>query len=251
MLALLAYALPKRGIRLWMRRRSTSRPSVDVGGSGARAPETPAPPKAASVVRPQLQAHLALGLITAGLALAHARPRLGGGHGGALMTALLATSIAGGLAALAYRIVPPRLARLERTASLPEDFAKAQQALFDRLYRDASGKSDLVKKIFEKLLLPYVRAPLGPILLIASGRRLREEEAALHARIDAVLEGRGKERLAGLAELTRTVVELRALPAQRWLLAALRLGLPVHIVSFAIAVALLVLHVALAIGSRP
>jgi hypothetical protein len=235
MLALLAYALPKRGLRLWMRRRSAQSTSG----------------KATSVVRPQLQIHLALGLVTVGLALAHARPRPGGGHGGALMLALLFTSIAGAFTALAYRVVPPRLARLERTASLPEDFSKARQTLLDRLYRDASGKSDLVKKIFEKLLLPYVRAPFGPILLLVSGRGLREEEAALRARIDEVLEGRGKERLAGLAELTRAVVELRALPAQRWLLAALRLGLPVHIVSFAIAVALLGLHVVLAIGSRP
>ena len=229
MLALLAYAVPKRRVRLWMKPRAA--------GAGAT--------RTTSVVRPQLQIHLALGLVTVGLALAHARPRAGGGHGGALMGAVLLTSLVGGLVALAYRLVPPRLARIERTAALPEDFARARQDLLDRLYREASGRSDLVKRIFEKILLPYARSPLGPLALLASGRRLREEEAAVRARVDQVLEGRGKERLAGLAELTRIVVELRALPAQRWLLRALRGGLPVHIVTFAIAVALLGVHVAL------
>ncbi len=200
-------------------------------------------------MRPHLRAHLALGLLTAGLALAHAgaRPHPGGGHGSALLLALVATSIAGGYAAAAYRLLPPRLSRLERSATLPEDFARARQDLLDRLYREASGKSDLVKKIFEKILLPYARSPLGPLALAASGRRLREEEAALSARIDGVLEGRGKERLAGLSELVRVVVELRSLPAQRWLLRALRAGLPLHIVTFAIALGLLALHAALAL----
>ena len=61
-----------------------------------------------------------------------------------------------------------------------------------------------------------------------------------------MLEGRGKERLAGLAELVRIVVELRALPAQRGLLALLRVGLPIHVVTFGIALALLILHAGLA-----
>jgi Fe-S-cluster-containing dehydrogenase component/CRP-like cAMP-binding protein len=239
MLALLAYAIPKRRIRLWMKPRAR--------GSEARGAE---PNRRVSVVRPQLQIHLALGLATLGLVFAHARPRAGGGHGSALLTALVITSIAGGLTAAAYRWIPPRLSRLERTAALPEDFARARQDLLDRLYREASGKSDLVKKILEKILLPYVRSPLGPLALLASGRRLREEETALRARVDEVLEGRGKERLAGLAELCRIVVELRALPAQRWLLYALRVWLPVHIVTFALAVALLGVHVALALRGR-
>jgi Fe-S-cluster-containing dehydrogenase component/CRP-like cAMP-binding protein len=231
MVALLAYAIPKRRIRLWMKPR---------GGHAE-------PHQATSRVRPQLAIHLALGLVTAGLALAHAGARGGGGSGGALLDALVLTSLAGGFAAVAYRLVPPRLARLERTAALPEDLARAREDLLDRLYREASGRSDLVKKIFEKILLPYARSPLGPLALLASGRRLRDEEVALRARIDVVLEGRGQERLAGLAELLRIVVELRALPAQRWLLGALRAGLPLHVVTFAIATALLALHVVLAL----
>jgi hypothetical protein len=79
--------------------------------------------------------------------------------------------------------------------------------------------------------------------LLFSGRTLHAEEAVLRARIDGVLEGRGAERLAGLHELIRVVVELRSLPAQRLLLGALRIGLPVHVITFGIATVLLVLHV--------
>jgi Fe-S-cluster-containing dehydrogenase component/CRP-like cAMP-binding protein len=234
MLALLFYAVPKRGVRAWLRPRVEAQ----------RAPRAP------SLLKPQLDAHLGIGLVTVGLAFAHARPLGSLGYGGALFTALLATSLAGACVALAYRFVPPRLSRIERTAALPEDFARARQELVDRLYRDASGKSELVKKILERFLLPYSASTFGPLALLLSGRRLREEEAALRARIDAALEGRGKERLAGLPDLTRIVVEMRALSAQRALLFVLRAGLPLHIVSFAIAVALLGLHAALALGSR-
>jgi len=233
-LALLLYAIPKRGVRRWMRPR----------GAGAE------PKKPASVARPQLQIHLALGLVSAGLSLAHAPMRGGGGSGAALLCALALTSAAGALAAIAYRLLPPRIARIERAAALPEDFSRACRDLHDRLYRTASGKSDLVKKLIEKILLPYARSPLGPIAILASGKSLREEQAALRAHIDAVLEGRGQERLAGLSELVRIVVELRALPAQRLLLAALRVWLPLHIATFGVAIALLLVHVAMAIGRR-
>jgi Fe-S-cluster-containing dehydrogenase component/CRP-like cAMP-binding protein len=241
MLLLLAYAAPKRGVRWWMRRR---RKSPGEGG------EHRDPPAVTSVVRPQLTAHLVIGLLTLALALVHAPwpPVTAVSLGGALATALLATSVLGGWVALAYWVVPPRLSRLERTAALPEDFAAARKTLLDRLFREVSGKSELVKKIFERLLLPYAKSPLGPARLLLSGRRLREEEEAVRARIDKVLEGRGAERLSGLRELVRLVVELRALPAQRWLLRALRAGLPLHVITFCVAVVMLGLHVAFALA---
>ncbi|WP_437651227.1 cyclic nucleotide-binding domain-containing protein [Sorangium sp. So ce362] len=232
---LLLYAVPKRaGRRVWMRPRRRD----------AAAEEASDAAPVRSRLRPQLAGHLAIGLVTAGLALAHApwprsgRPTLGA----ALHLAFWATAAAGAFTALAYRLAPRRLARIERTAALPEDFAAARRELLDRFYREVSGRSDLVKKIVEKVLVPYLKSPLGPLALLASGRGLREEERALRARIDAILEGRGAERLAGLAELTRIAVELRALPAQRALLGALRGGLPAHIITFGVAAALLVLH---------
>lgn len=234
LLALLAYAIPKRGVRRWMKRRDADK----------------RPAKATSVVRPQLRWHLAIGLLTAGVALVHAPISGRTGSGTALLWGLALTSLAGGLAAIAYRLVPPRLARIERAAALPEDFARARKELHDRVYREASGKSELVKKILEKILLPYARSPFGPIALVASGRSLKQEEAALSARIDAVLEGRGKERLAGMSSLVKLVVELRALPAQRMLLAALRAWLPLHVATFGIAIAMLLLHVVFALWRR-
>ncbi len=148
MIALLAYAIPKRGVKRWMKRRA----------------DTTKAEKATSVVRPQLRVHLALGLLTAGLALAHAPLAGRAGSGTALLWALAITSFAGGFAGIAYRVVPPRLARIERAAALPEDFSRARRELHDRLYREASGKSDLVKRILEKILLPYARSPQSIIL---------------------------------------------------------------------------------------
>ncbi|WP_437961534.1 cyclic nucleotide-binding domain-containing protein [Sorangium sp. So ce119] len=249
MALLLLYAVPKRaGKRVWMRSRRRGGEAKERGDAAAEERGEGAPVR--SRLRPHLSGHLAIGLVTAGLALAHApwprsgRPTLGA----ALHLAFWATAAAGAFTAVAYRLAPRRLARIERTAALPEDFAAARRELLDRFYRGVSGRSDLVKKIVEKILVPYVQSPLGPLALLASGRGLREEERALRARIDEVLEGRGAERLAGLAELIRLAVELRALPAQRALLAALRGGLPAHIVTFGVAAALLVLHAITAVS---
>jgi hypothetical protein len=211
----------------------------------AKRSEPAAEPQAPVVSRmkPQLAAHLALGLTSMGFALAHATPSARPTTGGALSIVFFASAIFGGYTALAYFLIPSALARIERVAALPEDFALARKELLDRLFREVSGKSELVKKIFEKILLPYTNAIHGPLALIASRRSLREEERAVRARIEGVLDGRGAERLAGLNELVRIVVELRSLPAQKWLLRALRAGLPAHIVTFAIAAALLILHI--------
>ena len=235
MFLLLAYAAPKRLTRLWMKKRDGARPDV----------------RAKSRVEPQLHLHLALGLVTLGLALAHAPPKLPTVSAGSVLSfTFLLTSILGALIAIAYRVLPERLARIERTAALPEDFAAARKDLLDRLYREVSGKSELVKKLFEKVLVGYTKSTFGPLWLALSGRRLREEERALETRIDTLLEGRGKERLAGLSGLIRIVVELRALPAQRWMLRALRAGLVAHIATFAVALALLAVHVVSALRYR-
>jgi hypothetical protein len=196
-----------------------------------------------------LAIHLALGFVALGLVATHAPITSLWPHsaGSALRLAFVTTTFFGVWTALVYRLLPSRLARIERTAALPEDFAAARRELMDRLYRDVSGKSDLVKKLFEKVLVPYTKQPLGPLFLLLSGRSLRDEESRLKARIDTLLEGRGKERLAGLDGLVRIVVERRALPVQRLLLLALRVGLPAHVVTFTLALALLVVHAATAV----
>jgi Fe-S-cluster-containing dehydrogenase component/CRP-like cAMP-binding protein len=234
MVGLLAYAFPKRGVRLWMKKRA--------GDKERDAHVT-------SRVKKQVGVHIALGLLTAGLALAHAPlPFRGASSTGVTLSALLlASTFFGVLTAIAYAIVPRRLAALERRSALPEDFAGARRGLVDRLFREASGKSDLVKKLIETDLVPYANLPLAWIALLSSGRSLRDEEQRVRARIDAKLQGRGREKLAGLDGLVKLVVELRALKAQRWLLRALRFGLPLHIVTFALATAALALHVGVAV----
>lgn len=233
--ALLLYAAPKRLVKLWLKKKGKEAPD----GKSATS----------SRVRPMLAVHLALGFVALGLVATHASmidwwPR---SVGSALRLSFLSTTGFGIWMAIAYRWLPSRLARIERTAALPEDFSTARRELMDRLYRDVSGKSDLVKKIFEKILVPYTKQPLGAVWLFFSGRSLRDEENALRKRIDVVLEGRGKERLAGLDGLVRIVVERRALSVQRFLLLALRFGLPGHVVTFSLAMALLLVHVLTAV----
>lgn len=226
MIGLLAYAAPKRGIARWMKwrpKRKATRPT--------------------SMVKPHLDRHLALGIVAVGFGLAHAPVAASASVGRAAQLVFAITVVFGALTWAAYALLPRRLARLERSAALPEDLPQQERALIDRLYREVSGKSDLVKKIFERILLPYAKSPVGPIQLALSGRTLREEERALRARIDGVLEGRGASRLGGIGGLIRIVVELRAIPAQRWLSRALRAGLPLHIVTFAIASILVAVHV--------
>ena len=238
LVVLAGYSAPKRLVKLWMRRRekSATRRSAEAleGGSS---------PRVRSRVRPHAVVHTAVGLAAIGAVLAHAGARFPATPAGALHVAFWLTALLGVLGAVAYRAVPGRLARLERSAALPEDLAREREQLFDRLYRDASGKSELVKKIVEKVLAPYARSALGPVALVLSGRTLREEQERVREDVDGMLEGRGGDRLAGLDDLVRTVVDLRALPARRVLTAALRLWLPAHVVLTGLVLAGLVLHV--------
>lgn len=247
MVGLVSYAAPKRITGLWMRRRtrrSAARRMADAAETAARV-QTRAP---RSKVRPWLSLHVGLGMLTMAAVLGHAGLRVPKNPAGSLVLAFWLVSILGVLGALAYRAIPRRLAALERRGDLPEDLAGERRALLDRLFRQASGRDELVKAIASRVLVPYARAVFGPLGLLLAGRRLAAEEARLHARIDAMRQGRGQERLAGLSELVRTAVELRALPVRRVLHALLRGWLPLHIVVCAVALALLGLHVAVMLG---
>lgn len=247
MVGLVSYAAPKRITGLWMRRRkskSAARRLADAAEAAAKR-ETIAP---RSKVRPWLSLHVVLGMLTIAAVLGHAGLRVPKNPAGSLVLAFWLVSVLGVLGAVAYRAIPRRLARLERRGDLPEDLAGERKVLLDRLFRQASGRDELVKAIASRVLVPYARAVFGPLALWLSGRRLAEEEARLHARIDAMRQGRGQERLAGLPELVRTAVELRALPVRRVLHALLRGWLPLHIVVSAVALALLGLHVAVMLG---
>jgi hypothetical protein len=226
---LAAYGPGKRLVRLWSRR-------LPPGGE--------APARVRSMVQPQLDSHVAIGLAAMGCAVAHAGVGGSASSGSGLAVAFLGASALGLLAALAYRVLPRRLSRLERSASLPEDLGALRRELADRLYAAVSGRSDVVKTIFARVLAPYERAPLGWLSLILSGRDLGGEQRALRARIDRMLEGRASSRLGGLDELVRLCVEKRALRAQWVLSSLLRVWLPLHLVAAAVAAVLLVAHVA-------
>jgi hypothetical protein len=232
-LALSAHALPKRAIRFWMKRREDA--------SAARAPSR-------SRLRVLVLAHLGLGLVTMAAVLAHAGTRVPVSSGGALAVAFWLTSLLGAAGAVAYRHLPRILARLERRAVLPEDLRGERRALLERLESTLSGRDALVKTIADKIVLPYAAKPGGALLLVVAGRTLREEEHALRARIDALLDGRGGARLQGLDDVVRLAVELRALPARRLVEWLLRGWAPLHAALAALLLALLVVHALGAIG---
>jgi Fe-S-cluster-containing dehydrogenase component/CRP-like cAMP-binding protein len=234
---LVAYAIPKRVVRLWAHRRTRSR--ADKVGIAATKPA--AAPR--SRVRPLYVLHLVLGLGAIAAVVGHAGTRVPDDPTGALHVAFWIVAVGGALLGLAYRFVPRRLSRIEREGLLPEDLSRRRTELVDRLYRAGSGKSDLVKAIAEKILVPYARAPFGSLALFLTGRTLADEEALLSKAINRTLQGRGHTRLQGLPELVKVVVELRALPLRRVLTFVLRGLLPVHVIATGVLVALLALHV--------
>lgn len=234
---LVAHVLAKRIPRLWMRARTRRR---SIAGTPQGAPR--------SRVRPLYRWHLLVGMAAPVAVLAHAGTRMPDGPAGALAAVFWCTAALGVLGGFAYAIVPRRLTRLERDGALPEDLRRRRADLVDRLYRAGSGKSELVKAIADKVLVPYARSTLGPLALLVSGRTLAEEEARVRTRVQAVLQGRGADKLGGLDELVRIVVELRALPLRRLLTLSLRGFLPLHMVSSALLVALLAVHVLVVVG---
>ena len=201
--------------------------------------------------RPHYVAHLAVGTLATALAFVHVR--LGGSSpsGVVALVTFVALALSGFLAALAYVTLPPMLSRLEREGRLPEDLPRIREEHARKLFRALSGRTELVKKVYDRVLAPYRASRLGPLALVASRRSLGAEERALSSRIDALLEGRGKGKLAGLDALLRLVVEERALAASVWLSRALR-GLPViHVATVGTFVVALVVHAVLALrGGR-
>ncbi len=242
--ALAAYSLPKRLVRRWMRPRDRTGPLPRTAVAGGDAPD--APDATRSRIKPWLRGHIVLGFAAMAGAAAHAGPRFPASAAGMLHVAFWLTALVGVVGAFLYAVVPRRLAGIESRGALPEDLGREREALMARLYRQTTGRSDLVKAITQKLLIPYARAPLGALALTLSGRTLAAERRRLRGRIATVLDGRGNEpgRLAGVDDLIRTVVEMRALPARRWLTRALRIWLPVHIVSTGVLGTMLVLHIA-------
>jgi Fe-S-cluster-containing dehydrogenase component/CRP-like cAMP-binding protein len=185
--------------------------------------------------------HLSVGAFAVSILAAHARaapPNVAG----ALTVAITLAVVTGALGAAISTVVPRILSRMERKSVLPEELAVLPRQLDEQIYGALSGKSELVKTLFATALRPYRRAPLGPAMLLVSGRSLREEEKAIRARLDRWTGGKTGERVFGLDELVRLVVEHRAVRAQRLLTWVLRGWLVPHLAATAAALVLLVLH---------
>lgn len=239
--ALAAYVIPKRRVAMWMKRKQQS-----AAREAARALEAGGAPGATrprSKVRPFYLAHIAGGCVVVALVIGHTGLGVGRGVAAALSACFWLAALLGVFGAWVQRWVPPRLAALERSGLLPEDFSAEKRRLMDRLYQEISGKNELVKKVAERLLLPYARAFGGPLWLLLSGRSLGQEQARIDALIDNILQGRGADKRAGLEPLVKLVVEIRALPLRRGLTFVLRAWHRPHALLSALLLALLVLHV--------
>ncbi len=200
-------------------------------------------PRSTSLGRVLYIAHLAVGMVALGATLAHTHGGAPGNVAGALalaMTLALGTGLFGGVV---QAVLPPRLARLERGSVLPEELAARRRELDERIFTQLSGRSEVVKTLYGRVLRPYRASRFGSMLLVASGRRLRDEEKRVRAALGGLLDGRRSERLDGLDELVRLVVEHRAVGALRILTFALRGWLPVHLAAMGTALVLLVAHV--------
>ena len=192
---------------------------------------------------PFVSFHAASGVAAAACVFLHAGVRVPAGLAGTLVLAFWSVAASGIFGAVAYRVLPERLTRVERRSRLPEDEAEEREALVDRLHAAVSGANPAKKELVRRILLPYAVAWGGTLSLALSGRTLAEEEARLGARLERALGGRKSERLAGVEGLVRTAVEMRALRTQRLLRVLLRAWLPLHLVLSGLVVAALVLHV--------
>jgi Fe-S-cluster-containing dehydrogenase component len=187
--------------------------------------------------------HASGGALSLFLVLSHAGFTVPRGSAGALAAAFWLVAASGLFGALSYRVLPRRLARLERRGTLPEDRAREREELEQALFDGVSAQNLAVKELARRVLVPYANARLGAVVLALSGRALADEERALSLRIEALLGGRRSERLGDVGKLVEVAVALRALGARRLLELGLAAWLPLHALGAALLLGLLALHV--------
>jgi Fe-S-cluster-containing hydrogenase component 2/CRP-like cAMP-binding protein len=265
-LALTAYALVKRGrlvlgsrmlarertrtpTRSRMLARERTRTPARSSTHAESGPEHGRAPTRRSRTSLHAVAHVALGVLAVGLVAAHAGAHIAPNAAGALLAAFAIASASGAAGAVAYRLLPRALSRVERRAMLPEDLVPRARDLDDRVFGALTGRSEATKAVYARWLAPYAHSPLGGLALVVRRATLRDEEARLRGRVERVLGARAAT-LDGLRDLVRLVVERRAVRAQRLLQGALRAWVPVHVVAVAVTLALLVVHVACVVRGR-
>jgi Fe-S-cluster-containing dehydrogenase component/CRP-like cAMP-binding protein len=197
------------------------------------------------LARPLYIGHMALGLFACGATIAHAGLSWPGTAGGALFFAIAFAALTGALGAALSTFLPPRLSRLERKTALPEELRIRAKEIEPKVFAALSGKDEVTKTLYARVLRPYRASRLGPLWLALTGRSLRKEEERLRARFRELVAGakNEKEHLAKLDELLRLSVEERSLHAHRLLTAILRGWIVPHLAATSVAVVLLALHV--------
>lgn len=234
MLLAITYVAQKRMPRLWLRKKS---PKAAAKGDDL----------ARSKVRRFLNLHVAVGLLACGAVGVHTQMRIPDNTAGAAALTFWATALFGVLSLWVYRGLPRRLTRLERKGLLPEDFPAERERLRERLARTLQALDGRVQAVAKPLIASYVGAPLAGMGLVLSGRTLRAEEGRLRDKVAKRVPPAVSGTQANVDEAIRTAVAIRALPARAWLMRLLRLWLPIHIVLTAVLVALVGVHVALAV----
>ena len=199
---------------------------------------------AVSTLSPLVGLHSVSGVAAAACVFLHAGVSGRGGVLGALSLAFWLVAASGVFGAFVYRFLPTRLARVERRSTLPEDAGEEREGLLDALHAAVSGAKPAKKEHDRQVLMPYASRRSGALGLVACGRTLAEEEAALARRIELALGQHRSDRLAGMEQLVRAAVEMRALGTRRLLRSLLLAWLPLHLLGSALVLALLAVHVA-------
>lgn len=187
--------------------------------------------------------HAFTGALVPGLLLAHSHGHVRANPGGVALCLSLLSAASGLLAFALGRVVPKAITRAEASSTGDERGEDEWRALGVALLATLSGKSDLTKAVFERVLGPYDRRIMGPLAFALSGRSQRQERTRLTTSIDALLEGRGRDRQAEVAEVAAVVVQRRAHRTRMLLGRVLRGIVVVHVLLVAVSLGLVVAHV--------
>jgi Fe-S-cluster-containing dehydrogenase component len=193
---------------------------------------------------PALELHRALSLLAPAAVMAHGGLAWGAGVSGALSLSFWSSMLLGVATALAYHFLPKRLTRLEREVVNPERDVAERARLDDRLHLAISASGRSAHKVFEHVLVPYLRSPLVTVSLLASGRSLAAEERRLAERVQNALSGHASAELQNLDVVIAAAVERAAHPARRILSGTLRALGMLHLLLAAILLVLLIVHLA-------
>jgi Fe-S-cluster-containing hydrogenase component 2/CRP-like cAMP-binding protein len=188
--------------------------------------------------------HAFAGALTPGLLLAHAHGHVRANPGGFALSFALASGASGLLAFALGRALPRVVTLAEATVSPPERWSDEHRVLSTALLASLSAKAELTKAIYERVLGPYDRRILSPLSFALSGRTQRQERERLGVMIDALLEGRGKDRRGQILDVVDAVVQRRAHRTKVWAQRALTAVVVVHVLSVAATLGLVAAHVA-------